>query len=311
MRRRALSRLAISAGAWLALGAAVLQAQDVGPVLPDSPTPAPSPIDIQDPALPPTAPADSPTSPTSNTYERSWTNPQGQHTQLYERSVTDNGYSIHREQTWTNPDGTPLRQHETTITRTDPHNFQREKVITLRDGRTIEHGYTQSWDGTTLQRERTFSGPNGQTHSLQQSWTVPSDGSQPTTPPATPTEPGVPEQPASQPVADLPEMAGSTEGSLETNRTTLEKLNPFASKTTTTDGSKPSRSRMTRPSGFTLGASARGTARADTRELTKRQPGQAETAARHQQIQQHLQQVEKTRSTGRPTSPRSNSHGTR
>jgi hypothetical protein len=300
--------LAISAGAWLALGAAVLQAQDVGPVLPDSPTPAP--IDIQDPALPPTAPG-SPTSPTSNTYQRSWTNPQGQHTQLYERSVTDNGYSIHREQTWTNPDGTPLRQHDTTITETDPYNFQREKVITLRDGRTIEHGYTQSWDGTTRQRERTFSGPNGQTHNFQQSWTVPSDGSQPTPPPATPTEPGVPEQPASQPVADLSEMAGATEGSLETNRTTLQKLNPFASKTTTTDGSKPSRSRMTRPSGFTLGASARGTARADTRELTKRQPGQAETAARHQQIQQQLQQVEKTRSTGRPTSPRSNFHGTR
>jgi hypothetical protein len=298
--------LAISAGAWLALGAAVLQAQDVGPVLPDSP----APIDIQDPALPPTAPG-STTSPTSNTYQRSWTNPQGQHTQLYERSVTDNGYSIHREQTWTNPDGTPLRQHETTITRTDPYNFQREKMVTLRDGRTIEHGYTQSWDGTTRQRERTFSGPNGQTHNFQQSWTVPSDGSQPTPPPATPTEPGVPEQPASQPVADLSEMAGATEGSLETNRTTLQKLNPFASKTTTTDGSKPSRSRMTRPSGFTLGASARGTARADTRELTKRQPGQAETAARHQQIQQHLQQVEKTRSTGRPTSTRSNFHGTR
>lgn len=263
---------------------------------------------MQDPTLPPSTPVPtdpnagqvppapgSPTSPTNSTYQRSWTNPNGQRTQLYERSVTDNGYSIHREQTWANPDGTPLRQHETTITGTDPYNFQRERMITLRDGRTIEHDYTQTWDGMTLQRERTFSGPNGQTHNFQfqQQWAAPSDGSQPTTPPTVPT---VPEQPVSPPVASTPETFGAPEASAETR---------------TTDGVKPTRSKMHRPSGFTLGASARGAAEANARGLTSRQPGQAETGARHQQIQRQLQQVERVRSTNRSPSPRSNSYRTR
>jgi hypothetical protein len=82
------------------------------------------------------------------------------------------------------------REHAVTtphgqITGTDPLNFERQKTITLRDGRTVEHTYSQSWDGQTLERERTFAGPNGQTLSSQQSlsWDGqgdPPDGGQPT-----------------------------------------------------------------------------------------------------------------------------------
>jgi len=113
------------------------------------------------------------------------TTPHGQMTQSWEGSKTDEGYSLSRQQTWTTPDGTLLREHEASITGSDPLNFERQKTITLRDGRTIEHTYSQSWDGQTLQRERTFSGPNGQTRTSQQtlSWDGqgdPPEGGQPT-----------------------------------------------------------------------------------------------------------------------------------
>ncbi len=128
--------------------------------------------------------------------EHTVTTPRGQMTHTWEGSKTDAGYSLSRQQTWTTPDGTLLRQHEASITGTDPLNFEREKTITLRDGRTIEHTYSQSWDGQTLQRERTFTGPNGQTRTNQQTLSRdgegdPPDGNQPTmsgTPASPPAE---------------------------------------------------------------------------------------------------------------------------
>ncbi len=103
------------------------------------------------------------------------TTPNGQMTQSWVRSTSEQGFELRREQTWTNPDGTPLREHESTLTGTDPRNFQWDKSVTLRDGRTVEHSYSQTWDGTTLTSERTFTGPNGQTHTSEREWTAPSE----------------------------------------------------------------------------------------------------------------------------------------
>ncbi len=105
------------------------------------------------------------------TRERTVTTPHGTMTQTWEGSRSDDGYSLRREQTWTAPDGTPIRSHETEITGAGPNNYQREKTITLRDGRTVEHSYSRSWDGQTLQTERSFTGPNGQTWTREQSRT--------------------------------------------------------------------------------------------------------------------------------------------
>jgi hypothetical protein len=309
--------IAVLATTWLCVGAPALLAQDA--------TPAPTPGDVQplppvepsDPTLPPTDPGTTPvptdpgTTPTTpapaTSFEHTVTTPHGQHTQTWERTVTDDGYTYRRQQTWTNPDGTPVRSHETTFTGTDPYNFQREKTVTLRDGRTVEHGYSQSWDGTTLQRERTFSGPNGQTHNFQQTWTAGSGEVPPTDPTVAPAaQPTSPEQPA--PVAETaPESTVPT--APKSGESLLQKLNPFGSKTTTTEGSKPA---MSRPSGFTLGSTARGAPNPGNRYgLTRRQAGEPETATHRQQVQQRVEQIQSQRQVERPTSPRSNPVHTR
>jgi len=130
-----------------------------GQPLRSSPRNDPEPAPAWRPELPP---------PGAEPREYNVVNPRGEMTQSWDRTVTEDGFTIRREQTWTAADGTPLRQHESTVTGTDPLNFQRDRTITLKDGRTIEHTYSQSWDGTSLQRERTFTGPNGQTRTWEQ-----------------------------------------------------------------------------------------------------------------------------------------------
>src|SRR3990170_4819761 len=98
-------------------------------------------------------------------------NPRGEMVQSWERSQTEDGYLYRRGQTFTAPDGTMLRQHEQALSGTDPYNYTRQHEMTLRDGRTILHSQTRSWDGTTGTMERTFSGPNGQTREFQHAWT--------------------------------------------------------------------------------------------------------------------------------------------
>jgi len=257
VNRRTLSRFTLSAGVWLTFGAAVLQAQQT----PTTETRLPPPINMEDPTWLPDNPLSTTPIPEPITPDRSQV-PNSQ------------------------PDGTPLRQQERTFSGTDPYNWQWENRITLRDGRTIEHTYTQSWDGSTFQSERSFAGPNGQTHNRQRTWTMPSDG-------GLPTESAIPTE--SQLSAPTPETVASPEpeGSL------LEKLNPFASKTKMSRSETSSSLSASRPSGFTLGASAKGTLAAGNRSLSKGPPGQAESKARHQQIKQHLQQTQTSRLAGR------------
>jgi hypothetical protein len=99
------------------------------------------------------------------------TNPRGEMTQSWERANTGDGYQYRRSQTWTDPDGTQLRQHERTFSGSDPYNYTRERNQTLSDGRTVNHTHMRSWDGTNGMMERSFTGPNGQTHQAQRSWT--------------------------------------------------------------------------------------------------------------------------------------------
>ncbi|MCR4412717.1 MAG: hypothetical protein NUV77_09865 [Thermoguttaceae bacterium] len=106
-------------------------------------------------------------------------------TQTWEASNADGVYSFRREHRWTAPDGTPIRSQETTMTTTGPENFQRERIVTLRDGRTIEHSYTQTWDGQTLETQRSFAGPNGQTWNRENTWTRGPDGTLVPTNPST------------------------------------------------------------------------------------------------------------------------------
>jgi hypothetical protein len=99
------------------------------------------------------------------------TNPNGQRIQSWERSRDEEGYLYRQSQTFHAPDGTQIRQHERTRSGSDPYNDTRQHQVQLRDGRTIVHDQTRSWDGTSGTRERTFSGPNGQTRHFQRPWT--------------------------------------------------------------------------------------------------------------------------------------------
>ncbi len=102
-----------------------------------------------------------------------WTvsTPHGTMTHTLEATPSEDGLSIHRQHAWTAPDGTLLRSQQTDITTTGPNNYQRQRTITLRDGRTVEHTYTRSWDGQTFHTEQSFSGPNGQTWTRERTWT--------------------------------------------------------------------------------------------------------------------------------------------
>lgn len=99
------------------------------------------------------------------------TNPRGEMSRSWEQVNTEEGYQYRRSQTWTGPDGVPVRQHERTLSGSDPYNYTREHNITLPDGRTINQTQVRTWDGTSGTMERSFTGPNGQTHQSQRSWT--------------------------------------------------------------------------------------------------------------------------------------------
>ncbi len=256
------------------------------------PKPAPRPADE--------APRWTPNPDESGTQHREHTVtlPQGQMTQSWDRSVTEDGYSTRREQTWSGPDGTPIREHESTITGTDPLNFEREKTITLKDGRTIEHSTSQSWDGTTLERERTFTGPNGQTRTSEQTWTRnPQTGDLERLPPLSAPRAGVTDGPPPPSAATPPISTSHPDKSTERGGI-LGKWNPFGKQPAQSEESGPS---PRRPSGFTLGSSGRGIPPGNANGLAKRQPGEPDSApaARRSRLEQRLRSAARHRSDSR------------
>lgn len=194
-------------------------------------------------------------------------------TDAWERSQNQEGYLWRRWQSFSAPDGTPLREHTRSILGTDPYNYTRQHEITLRDGRTISHDLTRSWDGTTGTMERTFSGPNGQTRSFQHAWAP--DDVPPTEPPPTALEPPVQEMErlranrwagrvdAVGPPAESPGKWGW-----------LEKLNPFRKRSGPAFGTSASRPSPPRRAGFTVGSGGRGGISRVPHGLANRNPGQ-------------------------------------
>lgn len=180
-------------------------------------------------------------------------------------SQTDGTYSYTHQQTWTNPDGSLLRQHERSVTGTDPYNYQREQTITLRDGRTINHTQSRTWDGTTGTMERTFSGPNGQTRSMERPWS-PEEFFETENTPA-PTASDLPPPPEFSPAMapGSPSDAIDSDGKAK-KPSWLSKWNPFAK------WGKSSEPRASR-SGFTVGSSQRGNSFSAPPGLAKKQAG--------------------------------------
>lgn len=172
------------------------------------------------------------------------TNPHGTMTHSWEQSRSEDGYSFHREHIWTAPDGTLLRGQQFDVTGTDPNNYQRERTITLRDGRTIQHSYTRSWDGQTLETEQSFSGPNGQSWTRQHTWAPDSDAA-PQPPSLTGSAASVPQGPSAGPV-QKPPIESPPPDTLPGKRLGLLK---------NSGGTERATLPATRPSGFTLGAS--------------------------------------------------------
>jgi len=193
------------------------------------------------------------------------TNPHGQMIQSWQRAQTEEGYLYRRAETVNGPDETPLRQHQQTRSGTDPYNVTRQQQVQLRDGRTITHEQTRSWDGTTGTRERTFVGPNAQQHYSQRAWS-PDD--------ATSSSPAVV-------VPGLP-SAGSPPPEPEPKKSKtwgwLEKLNPFR-KGGPFRPSKPDRpSTLSHGSGFTVGSGQHRGVQHASQGLTKKQPGEPSTS---------------------------------
>jgi hypothetical protein len=154
------------------------------------------------------------------------TNPRGEMTQTWERVNTEEGYEYRRSQTWTNPDGAPLRQHERTLSGSDPYNYTRERSHTLPDGRMINQTQVRSSVGTYGTMERSFTGPNGQTHQSQRSWT-----------PGEPIAGQMTSMPGPvQPTAVSPPTAPATSRPAE-KVSWWQKLNPFRNKSNQTAGS--------------------------------------------------------------------------
>ncbi len=237
----------------------------------------------------------------SYTYQHSVAKPSGSHTQLREYSQTEEGYRYLKEHRFYQPDGTLLRQNGTSVTGTDPYNYQRQMTHTFRDGRTMEKTFTRSYDGTTGTMERSFLGPNGQVQQFQRPWT-PDDrvevgdrngnpvgvqppqealrptGEQPDTSSPRMVDPSVTEKPAG-------------EGSL------LSWLNPFK-KHDTKGAASPSESG--RRSGFTIGSFGRG------RDMDGVPPGQTRKGSGSINSSSTHSMKAKTKQTGptaRVTSP--------
>lgn len=163
------------------LSAGVLNAQDVVPLPPveepvdvgsgdlDLPPPPDSPDDV-DP-LDPVDPPPMVDLPEPWSRERTTTNAAGDVVNTHRWYGEDGAdySSWNREHTVTNPAG----QHSQSWSyyrSDDGYNYERSRVITLRDGRTIEHTQVRTWDGETGSYRWTFVGPNGQTRERERAW---------------------------------------------------------------------------------------------------------------------------------------------
>ncbi len=184
--------------------------------------------------------------------EHTVTNPRGPMTQSWERSRNEEGYQYRRQQTFTAPDGTPLRQHERSYSGTDPNNYTRQNRVELRDGRTILHQQTRSWDGTTGTRQQTFNGPNGQTRYSEHTWRAP------------PAAPGTVAPERAAPPVEPPKKRNPWGW--------LEKLNPFR-KGGLLGPSKPPAEPPARARGFTIGSGHRDPPGHVPQGVSNRQPG--------------------------------------
>jgi hypothetical protein len=184
------------------------------------------------------------------------TNPRGEMTQTWERVNTEEGYEYRRSQTWTNPDGALLRQHERTLSGSDPNNYTRERSHILPDGRTINQTQVRSSDGTYGTVERSFIGPNGQTHQSQRN--------------------GSPDVPIAGQMTSNPEPVHATAVAPPTAPATSrpaekaswwQKLNPFRNK-----GNQTARSSTTSAPrrGFTIGTPNSNSVRASSLSASER-----------------------------------------
>ena len=191
--------------------------------------------------------------------EHEVTNPRGEMIQSWERAQNEEGYLYRRWQTSNAPDGTQLRQHERSLSETDPYNYTRQQQVQLRDGRTITHDQTRSWDGTTGTMERTFTGPNGQQRYFERPWT-PDDPSSPPPGAVVPSPPPVGPPPVAEPKQN--KMRGW-----------LEKLNPFR-KGGPLRPSKPASPPPPRGSGFTIAPGQHRGMDHVPQGLSKKQPGE-------------------------------------
>jgi hypothetical protein len=186
------------------------------------------------------------------------TNPRGEMVQSWEQIQNEEGYQYRRAHTFTAPDGTLLRQQEWTRTGTDPYNFTREQQHQLRDGRTILHRQTRTWDGTSGTMERTFTGPNGQTRHSLRPW-APDEQVLPEPGPITPEAMAAATPAVSPPVVEPKKNRWGW----------MEKLNPFrkGGPLRSTESSPPRRA------GFTVGSGRPQIAGRMQHGLNKTQPG--------------------------------------
>jgi hypothetical protein len=202
--------------------------------------------------------------------------PRREMVQTWEHTQTEEGgYLDRRSHTFTAPDGTMLRQHSWSRSGTDPYNYTRQHEMTFRDGRTMTHTQTRTWDGTTGTMDRTFVGPNGQTRQMTRPWT-PDDVVAGTAAPAAEPAPAdtAPTSTDAAPTSTAPAPAGTTgEGPSAEGKSRwgwLKKLNPFGGGVTPRG---PNAGSAPRRSGFTVG-SGRGSRPQVPPGLSSRQPGE-------------------------------------
>jgi hypothetical protein len=203
------------------------------------------------------------------------TNPHGEMAQTWEQSETQDGYLYRRSHTFNAPDGTLLRQHEWSRTGTDPNNYTRQHEMQLRDGRTILHSQTRSWDGATGTMEKTFQGPNGQTRQVERPWTP--DGEVFAEPGTALAEAAPAELPTLPPPPTVDAAGGAAPPEARPGKRKawgwLGKLNPFR-KGPAPQSAGSAGSTSPRGSGFTLGSGGRGRMGHVPSGLSKKQPGQ-------------------------------------
>lgn len=211
-------------------------------------------------------------------YQHSVTRPNGSHTQLREYSQTEEGYQYMHQHRFYQPDGTLLREHSSSLTGTDPYNYQRQMTHTFGDGRTMEQTFTRSYDGTTGTMERSFVGPNGQVRQFERPWAP--DGlagmETPQTDPATlpgPQEVGLPaaEQLGIVPPTIVDPLAPAT--TPKADEGFLSWLNPFKKRGANASAGSAGSTATAKRSGFTIGSFGQ------SRQMGTLPPGQARKAS--------------------------------